>query len=258
MNKAQIVGLVLLLLMIPVVSMPLYYGWVTDMADFATQVTAIIVATLLTSGTVLLFKDMIFGKKELTIPISELKSTGEVKELEVRFRNGEIRKNKVCFYYVTVRTKGQRTVKNVFASLDGNPLNIAPRTGKPSFGVDYDRLSVKRFDEAKPLEFVFALLREREKVKDRIRYLHPGPGQDFVLLFGVEGLKNFYVFSRTYLWYNPRSGLCGLDRDDGTGTLKLRLHLEGQDAKGCSMMFEVNFRKWDSFSVTPVELPQQL
>lgn len=196
---------------------------------------------------------------ELTIPISELKSTGEVKEIEVRFPNGDtVRKNRVCFYYVTVRTKGQRTVENVFASLDGNPLNIAPRTEKPSFGVDYDRFSVERFDERGPLEFVFALLSERRKVKDRIRYLHPGPGQDFALFFGVEGLNDFYIFAGTYVWYDPRRGFCGVQRDDGTGILKLRLHLEGQDAKSCNMMFKVNFRKWDSFSVTPVELPQQL
>jgi hypothetical protein len=196
------------------------------------------------------------SQPELTIPISELKPTGEVKEIEVRFPNGDIRRNRVCFYYVTVRAKGQRTIENVFASLDGTPLNIAPRTEKPSFGVDYTRFSAKRFDEHGTLEFVYALLREQRKVKDRIRYLHPGPGQDFVLFFGVEGLNDFYIFSGTYLWYDPRRGFCGSYRDDGTGTVKLRLYLEGQDAKGCNMMFKVNFLKWDSFSVTPVELSQ--
>jgi hypothetical protein len=196
---------------------------------------------------------------ELTIPISELKSTGEVKEVEVRFPDGEtVRKHRVCFYYATVRAKGQRTVENVFAYLDGNPLKIVPRTGKPSFGIDYDRLSVKKFDEAGPQEFVYALLGEREKTKDRIRYLHPGPGQDFVLFFGVEGLKDFFIVGNTFLWYNPRTGLCGLHRDDGTGTLKLGLRLDGQDAIGCTVMFEVAFRKWDSFSVTAERLPQQV
>jgi hypothetical protein len=135
-------------------------------------------------------------------------------------------------------------------------LRIAPRTEKPSFGIDYNRLSAKKFDEAGPQEFVSALLREQEKTKDEIKYLHPGPGHDFVLFFGVEGLEDLFIVARTFLWYDPRKGFCGLHRDDGTGILKLRLHLDGQDAKGCDMMFEVNFRKWDSFSVTPVKLPQ--
>jgi hypothetical protein len=196
---------------------------------------------------------------ELTIPISELKSTGEVKELEVRFPDGiTVRKHPVCFYYVTVRAKGQRTVENVFAYFDGNPLKIVPRTEKPSFGIDYNRLSVKKFDEAGPQEFVYALLREQKKTKDGIKYLHPGPGQDFALFLGVKGLEDFFIVGNTFLWYDRRKGLCGLHRDDGTGTLKLGLRLDGQDAIGCTVMFEVTFRKWDSFSVTAVKFPQQV
>jgi hypothetical protein len=68
MSKVQIVGIVLLLLIIPAILIPLYFGWVTSMVDIATEVTAIVVATLLTSGMVLLFKDLIFGKKEPTAP----------------------------------------------------------------------------------------------------------------------------------------------------------------------------------------------
>lgn len=257
MNKVRIVGALLILLTVPAFLIPLYYGWVTDVVDLATQVTALVIGTLLTSGVVLLFKDMIFGKKrpELTIPFTELKSTGEVKELEVRFPNAK-RRNRVCFYYVTVMAKSEKTIENVYASLDGNQLRIVPRTEKSSFGIDYDRLSVEEFDKAGPREFVYALLNEEKKTKDKIEYVHPSQRQDFVLFYGVEGLMGFYIPTITYFPYNPRTGPCGLQRDDGTGTLKLKLDLSGQDAKGCSMMFEVAFRKWDSFTVTPIELPQ--
>ena len=201
-------------------------------------------------------RQAVMPRPELFIPLTKLGSTGEVKELEVRFPNGESRRNRVCFYYVPVMAKGQRTVENVYASLDGNPLRIMPKTGKPSFGIDYHRFSVEDFDKVGPREFVYALLREEKKTKDRIEYVHPSQGQDFVLFFGVEGLTDFYIVADTYLWYNPRTGFCGGRRDDGTGTLRLKLDLSGQDAKGCSMMFEVAFRKWDSFTVTPIELPQ--
>jgi hypothetical protein len=201
-------------------------------------------------------RQAVMPQPELFIPLTMLGSTGEVKELEVRFPNGESRKNRVCFYYVTVRAKGEKTVENVYASLDGNELRIVPRTAKASFGIDYNRFSVEDFDKVGPREFVYALLREQKKTKDRIEYLHPRTGQDFVLFFGVEGLTDLYIAANTYVWYNPRTGFCGHHRDDGAGILKLKLDLSGQDAKGCSMIFEVAFRKWDSFIVTPIELPQ--
>ena len=201
-------------------------------------------------------RQAVMPQPELFIPLTKLGSTGEVKELEVRFPNGELRKHRVCFYYVTVMAKGQRTVENVYAFLDDNQLKIVPKTGKPSFGIDYDRLSVEKFDKGGPQEFVYALLNEQKKTKDKIEYVHPGPGQDFVLFFGVEGLTDFYIVANTYVWYDPRKGRCGLGRDDGTGKLRLKLRLNGQDVKGCDMMCEVIFRKWDSFTVTPIELPQ--
>jgi hypothetical protein len=62
MSKTQLVGVILLLLIIPAVLIPFLFGWVTKLADIATGVTTIVVATLLTSGVVLLFNDWIFGK----------------------------------------------------------------------------------------------------------------------------------------------------------------------------------------------------
>jgi hypothetical protein len=64
MSKAQIVGVVLLLLIIPVIFVPLNYGWVTNIMGIADEIIAIVVATLLISGVGFLFKDWIFGKKE--------------------------------------------------------------------------------------------------------------------------------------------------------------------------------------------------
>ena len=189
--------------------------------------------------------DQTTGLPRLVIAPEDVELTGEEKTVEVRFPNGEKRIHKVRFYYVTVRAKGQRTVENVTASCDGNRLRIIPKNTKPSFGVDWNGYSITKFDEDGAYSFVIAIIREERKTKEEIRFVHPGSGQTFVLFFTVEGRGDFYLPATTYLPYNTRTGYA---RDNGTGTVKLSLHLEGQD-KWCDATFEVAFENWASFRV---------
>lgn len=194
---------------------------------------------------------------ELIIDPRDVEPVGEVKNLEVRFQSGEKRTRGACFYYATVRAKGQKTVKNVLASCDGNRLRIIPKNEKPSFGIDWNGYPIKDFDKGGAQAFIDAVLREERKTKDSIRFVHPGRGEKFVLFFGVEERGDFYIPAETYLWYNPRTGLCGHERDEGTGVVRMSLHLSGQDAKGCDSIFEVAFQNWKSFEVKLAKSSQQ-
>jgi hypothetical protein len=262
------IGVLLLILVIPAVLIPLHLGLITKFTDLVTQVVAMVVGTLICSGIALLFGGLVLQKEKpvsprsekpaLTISLAEAKNEGEVKELEVRFPGRVRRTRKVCFYYVTVKARGRRTVENVLAYCDGEQLRIVPRTEKSSFGIDWNGYSVEEFDKGGANDFITALLREERKTKDAISFVHPGAqGQSFVLFFTVEGRQEFYIPAATYLWYNPRTGLCGHGRDDGTGTVKLSLHLAGQDAESCDATFEVAFEKWNSFKVKPVRLTNE-
>jgi hypothetical protein len=129
-----------------------------------------------------------------------------VKTIEVRFPNGEKRIRNAAFYYVTVRAKGQKTVENVKASCDSFQLRIIPRNAKPSFGVDWDDYSIETFDKAGAQAFIDAILREERKTKDLIKFVHPGPGEKFVLFFSIEEMKDFFIPAETFVWYNRRTG----------------------------------------------------
>jgi len=199
-------------------------------------------------------------ESRLTVVREKLNPADEIKTLEIRFPNGERRYRRVRFCYVTIRTEG-KTANDVVLYSGLNQMRLIPPTNKSTFGIDIDPLppySTEEFDREEELGFVYALDRDHRKVKDAIEYVHPDPrGKRVVLFFTLEGVNDrVYVPAFTKLWYNIYGGEMGA-RWIGhpVGIIKLPLLVTARDIEGFDVLFEVNFHRWDSFEVKPVEKP---
>jgi hypothetical protein len=203
----------------------------------------------------------IMQNSPLIITDADVKSDS-IQKLVVRFPHGEIREHEVRFYYVKVRNEGEKTVDDVIAYCGANQIRFIPSTEKSTFGVDLEESeTLEEFDRFGIESYVVALLRDHRKVKDEIKYIHPGPvGESFVLFFTLKGYGDrVYVPAHTRVPHNIYGGEYeGRVIGHPEGIIRLYLSVEGRDIQGCTAEFEINFDNWKTFRVKRLHSTNEL
>jgi hypothetical protein len=193
------------------------------------------------------------GQPQLIVTESEIKPD-QVETLEFRFANGERRYHEVRFYYIKIRNDGPKSVDDVTLTCQGNQMLVIPSTSKSSFGIDVDenQMSAKEFDE-RPLDnAINLLLRDRKKLKDSIKYVHPSSeGVSFVLFFTIEGINDrLLIPAYTKVWYNAYGGFKKIIHGSkNIKPTKVWIHVRARDMKQLDVGFEAVLRNWRSFDV---------
>lgn len=198
------------------------------------------------------------GCPELSVAETKIAAAEEVRELLVKFSSGGSRKHEVRFHYVTVSNSGRKTAEDLVASCRDVPIRMIPLIWKSTFAVDSHE-SVGSFHKNGIDSFIYALIGDQRKLRDTVD-VHPGATQawTFVLFFTLKGRNDcLYVPCNTKIWFHTRRGFLGIERDNGTGIIRLPLHLTWKDMEApCDVLFEARLADWKSFEIKPVESSQ--
>lgn len=250
-----------------IIAVGLLMGFVT-LVDFFTNIFSVLVYAFLTAlGTTTLL--IVTGRWKQKAQEKEPEDSkliivpsgvSQVEEVLVRFpaKNGkEIeRRHEVRFYYITIRNDGKKTVDDVVIDCLANEMLIIPSTSKPVFGIDVGPfeqggVSVEEYDEREVDNTITVLLRDRNKVKESIEYIHPKHAETFVLFFTVKGITDrFFVPAYTKVWFNAYGGAHNsIIRNMERKATKVWIKITARDIKPLDAEFEVTLHDWNSFDV---------
>jgi len=183
------------------------------------------------------------GTPKFNITLTDLKPEEKIREVQIRFRGGEVRKHEARFCYITVRNSGKRTAEDVVAWCGTDRMMFMPIRRKLTYTVDHDD-APEDFDEEVKISkeaYIFALLRE-DKLKETVT-IHPGPiGEAFVLFFTLKDFPQLCIpgFTRIY-------------RGIPCTKHELTIYLRGEHMSDSQeATFEVTAKSWDSFEVKQI------
>jgi hypothetical protein len=257
--KRKVAGHIVALLAVLAAIICLQRGWIA-----VTEISAAIAFALVglaTGGLYWAWKPEInlwFAERNqpnLTILVTDLKDLKDeerISEVEVRLRDGKVRRHEGRFFYITVRNSGRRSAEDVEAYCPSyspeEQMVFMPLRKRLAYTIDYNR-SAQAFDEEEARHgaeaFVFALLREYRW--PRKVSIHPGPkGETFVLFFTLKDYRLLTVPGPTRIYPNFEEGMpCAVT---------LYVVLQGKDMRHLyTAAFKVTLESWSSFKVEQIE-----